>query len=337
MSDRRRIARWVLRVGTALLCVVCVLISFVAVNIALMWHDSPVSHWKSAEAEQRFMQAYDETMALLPPPEQTRDIPTDLGSVRAYRFVKSGASAQFARQPPLVLLPGHSAPTPMWLPNLEALVQERPVIAIDLLGQPGKSVPTGEVEDSRDQATWLHQVITGLGEERVHLLGVSFGGWTAMNYARYHPERVASASLLDPVLVFAPLRVSAIAATVPTLFPLMPQAYADWFMSWTAGGAPIDASMPEATIIGAGIEEYVVVQPTPEQIPQADLQAIRVPVLAVMAERSVMHDSAKAAQTGRKTVPGIDISVKQGASHAIHGEFADEMNARVLAFAARHD
>lgn len=66
----------------------------------------------------------------------------------------------------------------------------------------------------------------------------------------------------------------------------MPSAYTDWFLSWTAGGAPIDDDTVEASIIGAGMAEYTVVEPTPAQFSEAELRAIRVPVLAVMAGRS---------------------------------------------------
>lgn len=310
-------------------------VAFAGVNLALPWDDSPVSHWRSADAQRRFERVYAETMTLLPEPTETVDVSTDFGTVRAYRFVKAGADREFADRDPLVLLPGHSAPTPMWRSNLEGLMAGRPVIAIDLLGQPGLSVPTRTVEDAADQARWLDQTLAGLGEDRVHLLGVSFGGWTAMNYVRYHPGRVASVSLLDPVLVFAPLSWRVVVASIPTAMPLVPRAYSEWFASWTANGAPVDET-PEARIITSGLDDYAVVEPAPEQIPDDALRAVRTPVLAIMAERSVMHDPEAAAEKARATVPGVDVSVKAGASHAINGEFAGEMNARVLDFAARH-
>lgn len=327
---------WRRRLARAAAVTIALPLAFVAVNVALIWDDAPVSHWKSPEAQARFERAYDTAMTHLPSPSTTLDIPTDFGTVRAYRF-EPPTSAAGGDRAPLVLLPGHSAPTPMWLSNLEGLAAARPVIAIDLLGQPGRSVPNRPVTDAADQAAWLEQTLEGLGESRVHLLGVSFGGWTAMNYVRHHPRRVASVSLLDPVFVFAPIRARTIVAAGLTLFPLMPSAYTDWFLSWTAGGAPIDDDTVEASIIGAGMAEYTVVEPTPAQFSEAELRAIRVPVLAVMAGRSVMHDAQAAVRTGRATVPEIDMRLEPDASHAINGELADSMNGAVLAFAARHD
>lgn len=63
-----------------------------------------------------------------------------------------------------------------------------------------------------------------------------------------------------------------------------------------------------------------------------DLKNINVPVLALMAEKSTMHNSGKAVETGKKYVKDIDIVNWKNASHAINGEFSNEVNARILNF-----
>jgi hypothetical protein len=54
-------------------------------------------------------------MAQPPPVSESTDVPTSFGTVRAYRF--DGPSAA----PPVVLLPGRNASTPMWRVNIPAL------------------------------------------------------------------------------------------------------------------------------------------------------------------------------------------------------------------------
>ena len=39
------------------------------------------------------------------------------------------------------------------------------------------------ISGADDQAQWLDEALAGLGLDRVHLLGVSIGGWTATNCA----------------------------------------------------------------------------------------------------------------------------------------------------------
>jgi pimeloyl-ACP methyl ester carboxylesterase len=73
-------------------------------------------------------------MVQLPPVSESTDVPTSFGTVRAYRF--DGPSAG----PPVVLLPGRNASTPMWRVNIPALLEQRTVIGIDLLGEAGMSV-----------------------------------------------------------------------------------------------------------------------------------------------------------------------------------------------------
>ena len=103
---------------------------------------------------------------------------------------------------PVVLLPGRTSGVPMWASNLPDLAAARTTYALDALGDAGLSVQIRPISDGADQADWLDQVLAQLPVRSVHLLGHSFGGWLAANYAVRHPERVQTLTLLDPVFVF---------------------------------------------------------------------------------------------------------------------------------------
>ncbi|OYN88538.1 alpha/beta hydrolase [Parenemella sanctibonifatiensis] len=337
LGERMRTVIKRIAIGAGVVILVPVL--WVGANLALLaatGTGAEVSAWKSEQGRAEFRHLYDETMALMPPPAQTWDVPTDFGSVRAYRFEKPGADETYRALPPIVLLPGHSAPVPMWHGNLPHYLPERPVIAIDLLGQPGLSEPTRPVTNEADQARWLDQALAGIGVARAHLVGVSFGGWTATNYALHHPERVASLSLFDPAYVFAPVKLSFMLAAVGTVFPLMPPGYDAWFTSYTANGADT-SGVPEAAVIEAGITHYSVVQPTPAAISEAELVRLEAPVFVVFGGRSVIHDARRAQQTALRTMPHAQVELKPEGSHAVHGEYAEELDAQVVAFADLHD
>ncbi|WP_448163571.1 alpha/beta fold hydrolase [Bacillus mobilis] len=294
--------------------------------------DNKIGHFISEKGKEDFQIAYDESMALLPTPNDMKDIETTFGTIRTYYFTKE----ENKHKEPILLLPGRGASTPMWVPNLEGLREKRPVYTIDLLGEPGMSVQTKVIENQKQQAEWLNEVIEGLGLEKVHIVGVSIGGWTAMNLARYNPEHIATASLLDPVFVFAQISIKMILASIPASVPIVPKLLREKMLSYVSGGAEINDDEPIAKLIESGMRNYKLKTPAPDLFSKEDLKNINVPVLALMAEKSKMHNSVKAVETGKKYVKDIDIVNWKNASHAINGEFSNEVNARILDFIEKY-
>ena len=63
--------------------------------------------------------------------------------------------------------------------------------AVDVIGEPGAQPRRrGRVLRSDAYATWLTEVVGGLGLERFALGGISLGGWLALDYAWRRPETV---------------------------------------------------------------------------------------------------------------------------------------------------
>ncbi len=244
-------------------------------------HDNKVGHFTSEKGKEDFQIAYDESMALLPKPNDTKNIKTKYGTIRAYYFTKE----ENKHKEPILLLPGRGASTPMWVPNLEGLREKRPVYTIDLLGEPGMSVQTKVIENQKQQAEWLNEVIEGLGLERVHIVGVSIGGWTTMNLARYNPEHIATASLLDPVFVFAQISIKMILASIPASVPIVPKFLREKMLSYVSGGAEASDDEPIAKLIESGMRNYKLKTPVPDLFSKEDLKNIDIPVLALIAEK----------------------------------------------------
>jgi pimeloyl-ACP methyl ester carboxylesterase len=164
---------------------------------------------------------------------------------------------------PVLVLPGRSASTPMWEANLAGLAAERTVYAMDLLGEPGLSVQERPLTSDADQATWLAEAIDGLDLPRVHLLGVSIGGWTPFNLAIHAPRQVASLSLLDPANLFGRITWKVIVVSLGAVVPFLPRAWRRKLMSWIAGGADTSDDEPVAVLIVAGMREFSASLPTP--------------------------------------------------------------------------
>jgi pimeloyl-ACP methyl ester carboxylesterase len=300
--------------------------------LGILWiglsKDSPVGHFTSILGRDRFMAAYQRAMADLPQPAATFDLRTSYGVVRMYRF--AGAHPD---RPPLLLLPGRASASPVWADNLPALLAQRSVYTIDLLGEPGQSVQNCPIRNGDDQARWLHEAIAALPEDSVHLVGMSIGGWTAMNLAIREPGKIASLTLLDPVMTFTRMSVQAIVRSIPASVRWFPKSWRDGFTSWAAGGATV-RNVPVAEMIESGMAHYALQLPAPQRFSADQLRKLQVPTLVIMAGKSVMHDSAKAARVARKTLTHATVRTYPKASHAINGEYPEQIANDLTAFLA---
>ncbi len=284
-----------------------------------------VGHFRDDAARARFVAAYQRGLAQLPTADEVYDVPTSFGTVRVYRF--DGPAG-----PPVVLLPGRSASTPMWADNLPGLIAHRTVFAVDLLGEPGLSVQQRPITGADDQAQWFGETLDGLGLAAPHLMGVSFGGWTATNFAVRRPGRVASLTLLDPAMTFAPITFRLLLASIPLGIPATPRRYRRWVMRWIAGGAEVDDSVPVAALISSAGRDFVLRQPFPSRFSEDQLSGLALPVLALIAGRSVIHDARRAAETARNLLPRAQVELWPHASHAINGEYPGRIAAAAGAF-----
>ncbi|WP_029115888.1 alpha/beta fold hydrolase [Mycobacterium sp. URHB0044] len=284
-----------------------------------------LGHFRSGRAFDHFRAVYDAALAQLPPFDESVDVSTSFGAVRVYRF---GAAEE---SPPVVLLPGRNASTPMWRANLPSLIGQRTVYCLDLLGEAGMSVQTRPLTGPEDQAAWVDETLAGLGLDRAHLMGVSIGGWTATNCAVHRPDRVASLTLLDPAMTFARIPVRAVVVSAALFLPV-PEVLRRSVFSWISGGAPVDESVPEAESLSAASADFVLRAPMPKVFTDDQLRSVRMPVLALLAGRSVMHDAARAAARARNLLPYGQLELWPDASHAINGEYPGEIAEVAAAF-----
>lgn len=306
-------------------------------TLAATYDPSPLGHWRTDAGKQAFATSYAAAMRLLPEPTRTLDLPTDYGTVRLYEFVTPTTKSRT----PVALLPGRTASAPMWLENLPDLAAERPVYALDTLGDAGMSVQTRALVDGADQAAWLDQVLARVLEEadapKVHLMGHSFGGWSAANCAVRHPQRLASVTLVDPVLVFQGIRWQIYVKSIPASLPFLPRSWRDRLLGDIGGGGGLDLDDPLARLISDGMEHYAGKLPLPERLSDEQLRGLTVPVYAAMASDSALHDSAAAVEVGQARIRDIRIRSWPGATHSLPMEFPAQLDREVLAFMAEHD
>ncbi len=140
-------------------------------------------------------------------------------------------------------------------------------------------------------------------------------------------QRVGPAAplvLLDPVFTFAPVPPRAMLVAAAMSFPGAPEALRSRAFSWISGGADVD-SVPEAALISAGTTDFGLRKAMPRMITDDQLRSLDIPVLALIAGRSVMLDAARAAARARRLLPRGQVELWAAASHAINGEYPAEI------------
>ena len=124
------------------------------------------------------------------PPADSRYVDTPLAR---FHYLREGSG------PPLVLLPGGTAWTFAWGPQLKALSANRTVYVVDLPGQ-GYTRPhdTGFAYDLPAMDAAIGAFLDAVGLDRTDLAGHSWSGGWALSYAQNHPARIGRLVLLAP-------------------------------------------------------------------------------------------------------------------------------------------
>lgn len=140
--------------------------------------------FRSGEGEAAVHARYRKLLADWPVPSEQRLLDTREGPT----FVVSSGPAD---APPLVLLHGSGGTTLDWYADIATWSDHFRVHAIDLIGEPGLSAPSRPQLGSDDYASWLDDVLAGLGVDRFSMAAVSLGGWFALLVHRhFNPRRV---------------------------------------------------------------------------------------------------------------------------------------------------
>ncbi|GAA3381919.1 alpha/beta hydrolase [Streptomyces racemochromogenes] len=275
-----------------------------------------------------FRTAYDQALAQWPVPVEAVDVPTPYGVTRVNSCGPADASAS-----PLVLLPGGGASSTVWGACVAAgLGRDRRVHAVDLVGEPGLSVPAPgrAVRRVGDLTAWLDALLDGLvgpGGGPVTLAGHSYGAWIAAHAAAQRPGRFDRLVLLDPTRVFAGLRPGYVLRALPMLVRPTP-ARVRSFLAWETGGAVLD---PAWTRLQEAAAAFPTVRPVTGPRPDlARLGGLPVQVEVLFAGRARCHDPGRTAAAARRALPGARVDVLPGVSHHALPAAAAEEIARLL-------
>lgn len=287
----------------------------------------PEPTFRSPDGAETFFAAYDQLLARWPEPTETVDLQGPFGSTRVTMHGATDGT-------PLVLLPGGGASGLVWFATAAGLGEQHRVYAVDVMGQAGRSVHSGQQLQSVDELlTWLDGVLDGLGLTETALGGHSYGGWMALRYAMHAPTRVRRLVLVDPTMCFAGMSPAYLLHAVPLLSRPSTKAL-DKFARWETGGQQLDPDVSRLSAAGASdFPSSKVV--APRRPDDEELTGLAVPTLLLLAGRSRCHDIDKVGKTAGRLLPDVRTVVLPEDSHqTLPSTHPGRLNDEVGAFLA---
>ncbi|MFD7904035.1 alpha/beta fold hydrolase [Kitasatospora sp. NPDC059747] len=298
-----------------------------------------VGHFVSDEARTRFLDAYDRAMHLWPAPRRELDVETSYGTVHVHHHgpgpgPQDGHGGPEDGREPVVLLHGHAGHPSNWHPQIAALGAHHPVYALDTLDDPGRSVQHTAAPGSRENAAWLGEVLAGLGLHRVHLVGVSYGGWLALNQAIHAPERLATVTALDPGgIEKVPARFYAhmTAGLFGMLAPRCLRPALGRLLANPALAAPPEMIAP----LMLGMRTYKpAARPAARPFTDDELRSVTLPALVLIGRRSALLRPRRVHERVTALIPGVRAEIVDKAGHGLNLERPELVNERLLDFIA---
>jgi pimeloyl-ACP methyl ester carboxylesterase len=287
--------------------------------------------FKSHKGEADFLAAYDRMMRYWPVPYETFDIP---GTYGCTHLVASGSKDA----PALVLLHGGRASLTMWSANVGDLSQEYRVYAVDIIGQPGKSIPARTFKKRDDLVPWFTELLDALKLQKVYLVGQSYGGWFALNYALRMPERVNKLALISPAACFLPLNWKHILrGSAMFFFPSRPAVRS--FKLWET--YPKNIQTPQNLALFNDKTEQLYLgfkhfrcqgEANPDIFSDDELRGLQAPTLLLIGQQEVIYDPVASIDRARRLIPHIQASLVPDASHDLSSFQARTVDERILAF-----
>lgn len=224
--------------------------------------------------------------------------------------------------PPVVLLHGGSTTSAMWARSMQVWAQKFRIHAIDIIGEPGFSAPSRPPLRSDAHARWLDDVWSAIGLDQAAIVGASFGGMLALDYAIRRPGKVRSLTLLAPAGI-APVRPQYVLTAVP-LFTM-----GAWgrrrALSYLMGLPPSELTPQgwaffdffELVLQHARLRAQAL-----RVFPSQQLHTLSMPVLAIMGGRDVVFNAVKMRHRLQTCVPHAQIVFLPDAGHGLTDQTA---------------
>lgn len=191
--------------------------------------DPKQSIYTSQALHDELMHIYDRQVKAWPAETEDIYIPTVYGDVHVL-------TCGNADDPPLLMFHAASMGAPSWAENIAPLLGHYRIYAIDNPGEGNKSELYHALtypKNGKEIADLYALLADSLGIDRAPIFGASNGGFIAMKFAFYHPERVESLVLFGPMGLTQLTGKSIFMLAVASMYPF--QLIRDQVTEWALG------------------------------------------------------------------------------------------------------
>jgi pimeloyl-ACP methyl ester carboxylesterase len=289
--------------------------------------------FRSPEAKSQYLELYEVLERDWPVESESRMVGTSHGQTFVRVTGPDGA-------PPLVLLHGAGGSSLHWGPNVAALSEQYRTYAVDIIDDFGRSIYARPIENVDDYVRWLDELFDALelGDE-IRLVGLSYGGWMASQYALAHLERVGKVVLLAPAGTVLPLSGGWIWHAVLASLPhrSFTKRFTAWLMEDLARGSDSQRELLADWVdLGfLGVASYKPRRMVPPSVLTDDQwRSITVPMLFLVGENEKIYSAERAIERLSRVAPQVQAGVVAAAGHDLTVVQADVVNRQVLEFLA---
>ncbi|MGQ9673689.1 MAG: alpha/beta fold hydrolase [Candidatus Aminicenantales bacterium] len=291
----------------------------------------PYHPFRSEKARQRFLRMYEHGAQRWPVPSTTRLVETSFG----HTFVRISGPEN---TPPLVLLHGIDGNSLQWIPNIKALAESFKTYAVDGIYDHGLSVYARLFNGPEDFVSWLDELLHTLEpKNKINLVGLSYGGWQAINYALRFPERLLKLVLLAPAGTVLPIRPEWLIRAACCALPC--RYFTKTFLYWI-----LQDSVRKDDATRKMVDEWVEISFTamrcfkpkrlvnPAVLEDAQLASLRVPTLFLVGENEKLYPPRKVIERLNRVTPQIKTELIAGAGHDLTIAQAETVNRKIIEF-----
>ena len=268
--------------------------------------------WKSEAGGAEVLERYRAFLALWPKPNTQFTVPTREGDT----FVVACGPAD---APPLLLFHGSASNSFMWMMDAALWSQHFRVYAVDIIGEPGLSAPSRPTLKSGAYPLWLDDVLAGLKIEKASLVGISLGGWLALDYASRRPEKISAVAVLCPGGVGRHKNVLLWAAPLMLLGAWGRRKASAIIAGPKKPGAP-EAPKVVSDFLALVFKHFRVRTERLPVITDAALKRLTMPVLAILGGKDAMIDSPGTRRRIAANTPHAEIRWLAEDGHFLHGQ-----------------
>jgi pimeloyl-ACP methyl ester carboxylesterase len=265
-------------------------------------------NFRSEEGRRLVTDFYRRVLAEAPVPLRTRFM--DTGQSRTHLIEAGPEDGEV-----LLLLHGSAANSATWLGDMPSWSRRFRVLAADIPGHPGLSEGRHVALSGGATAAWLQDLVDAIGQERVRLVAVSLGGWSAIEFASLHPERVQALSLLAPAGL-APVRSGFVFKALPL------SLLGDWGSDRTQRLVFGQTAVPRPVLEFGRLvsRHYRPLLERPRVFTDAELGRLRMPIQFYAGTKDALIRPEASARRLARLAPHAEVHLLEGQGHAVLGQ-----------------